>query len=150
MNAFDILLVVLLAAAALRGYFKGIIAMAASVVGVVAGVAACRLLAHEVAGWFGTEATDLIVANVLIFVVVYLGCFLLGRLLHSLFRALRLTIVNRLCGAAFCVAGVALALSLLMNLWHLASPTTAPASASTEGLRGIIYNVAPALLGYLN
>ena len=143
-------MVVLLGAAALRGYFKGIIAMAARVAGVVAGAVACRLLAHEVASWFGTETTDLIVANVLIFVVVYLGFVILGRMLHSLFRALRLTVVNRLCGAAFCMAEVAIVLSLLMNVWHMASPSTAPASATTDGLRGIVYNVAPALLGYLN
>ena len=150
MNAFDILLVVLLGAAALRGYFKGIIAMAAQVIGLIAGVVACRMVAHRLALHIGPDATDLVVANVLVFIVAYLACFLLGRMLQSLFRALHLTIVNRLCGVAFCALEVAVVLSLFMNLWHMVSPSTAPADPTTEGLRGLVYNVAPALLGFLN
>ncbi|MDE6332711.1 MAG: CvpA family protein [Muribaculaceae bacterium] len=150
MNAFDILLVVLLGAAALRGYCKGIIAMAARVIGLVAGVVACRMFAHTVAAWIGPEATDMVVANIVVFMAAYLGCFLLGRLLSSLFHALHMSLLNRLCGVAFCVLEVAVALSLFMNLWYIVSPSTAPAASATLGLRGMIYNVAPALLGYLN
>lgn len=150
MNAFDILLVVLLGAAAIRGYFKGIIAMAASVLGLIVGVIACRLFAHDLAAWIGPDATDVVVANVVIFAAAYLGCFFLGRILSSFLKVLHLSIVNRLAGAAFCALEVAVVLSLFVNLWHMVSPSTAPADAATTGLRGFIYNVAPALLGYLN
>lgn len=150
MNAFDILLVVLLVAAAVRGYFRGVIAMAAQVAGLIAGVVACRLFAHDLAARIGPDTTDLLVANVLIFIVAYFACFLIGRLLHSLFRVLHLSLINRLCGAVFCTLEVAVALSLILNLWHMVAPSNAPADAATAGLRGIVYNVAPALLGYLN
>lgn len=150
MNGFDILLVVLLGGAAITGYFKGIIALAAQVAGVIAGVVACRLFADTLAAHIGPETTDTVVANVVVFVAAYLCCFLLGRLLRSLLQALHLSLLNRLCGAAFCALEAAVALSLMMNLWHAISPSGAPADAATGGLRGIVYNVAPALLGYLN
>ena len=103
--------------------------------------------------WYRRLIYGALLAGVLLFQITnenYLACFLLGRMLQSLFRALHLTIVNRLCGVAFCALEVAVVLSLFMNLWHMVSPSTAPADATTEGLRGLVYNVAPALLGFLN
>lgn len=124
--------------------------MAAQVVGVIAGVAVCRMLAHTVAGWLGEPAdtANVVVANVAVFAVVYLACFFLGRLMHSLLRTLHLSIVNRLAGALFCALEVALVFSLAMNLWAVVLPGSAPATADTGGMRGLVFDLAPKLLNY--
>lgn len=149
MNALDIFLVILLGAAAVRGWFKGLIAIAAGVAGLIAGVVLCRLFGHSVADLISSSdghTTDLVIANVVLFAAGYVGCLCAGRIIRSALHSLHLGIVDRLGGAVFSALEVAMVVSLVLNLWHSVLPGSAPASPASEGLRGLLYDVAPAIL----
>lgn len=152
MNGTDIFLIVLLGAAAIRGYFKGLTGMAAKLAGVVAGVVLCRCLGARLAARLPFDpdtATAVAVAHIVLFLIGFIGCLLMGRLIGSALRSIHLGFIDRIAGAAVGLLVVAVLVSLVLNLWAMLMPASAPASASSAGLRGLLYDVAPALAGRL-
>jgi membrane protein required for colicin V production len=124
MNAVDIVLVVVLAACALRGYWRGFLRELFGLLGLAAGgIAAITFTAEGVA--FLKEYTTLappILSGIVfvgIFIVVHTAINLIGLLFDRLAKAMFLRGLNRLAGAVFATGKGAVVLALLLFAVHL-------------------------------
>lgn len=149
MNAFDIIIVILLALAAYRGFSRGLVSLAAQVLALLAGTLFCRTFGTAVAEWFAPVPAFAVrtVSNVVLFGIGYGLVMSMGRLIRQLFHALYLGMFDRLGGALFCMLEVGMVVSLLMNLWAWIIPSSVPDGSNT--LRAVLFDLAPVVLGYL-
>lgn len=161
MTTLDIIVLIIFVGALILGARKGIILQVGSLGGIVLGVIACRLACGDVAQWLenqgyiGADAVShnmhVVLANVVVFVVVYLGAQLIAHLFKTITHALALGFVDRLAGAVFSAFKWMLALSLVFNLWLLMSPKTDFASlcplANGHAIETILA-LGPCLLGW--
>ena len=117
-QSLDILIIILLAVAIVRGLMKGAVRQALGLAGTILAV----LLALEFMQPIGRAVGDLIgvgdafhaaVGFIAIFAVVELAVFVLSRALESLLRLLKLTMVNRAMGGVLGLAKAVLMLSVL-------------------------------------
>ena len=160
MGILDIIFIILLAGGAILGYRKGAIRQLASVVAVAAGVIACRvagsLAASVVARFLGADdpaASSITVYSAqvlgygLLFAVVWLGVWLIAGFLRKATYAVKLSILDRVAGAAFLPLKWFIVVSLLLNLWKIISPGSGIFSSGR--LVGTVMELAPAILGAL-
>ncbi len=133
MSSIDVLIVAVFAASLLFGLYKGLIAQLGFVGGIVAGIAACRLLGQPAAALLAhlTGADpgspvdayiDSTVANIVLFIIVFTAVVWLSRLLRTIASALCLSIADRVGGMLFSLFSWLLVLSLLMNIWQAINP----------------------------
>lgn len=136
MNIITILIIITLVASLIVGFRRGIVREVGSLCGIVLALLACRL--------FGDAATDVastvlsvkeensafshyaaaVVGRGCLFLLVWLGVYIVARLLRSAIHAVHLGILDRLTGALFCCLKWNLVLSLLLNLAHIVSPSS--------------------------
>lgn len=149
MNGFDIFLVILLAFGAYRGFSKGIIAMAAQVIALLAGALCSRTFGDTVCAWFNPVPAFAVksIVNVVLFGVGYAVVMSMGRLVREIFHALFLGFFDRVLGALFCMVEVGLAISLALNLWAIVVPSSVPGPENP--FRAVLFDLAPVVLGYL-
>lgn len=162
MNFITILILVVAVVAIVMGLRRGIVREAVSLCAIVAGVAVVRMFGDaatavaEVA--MGVEPgassvshyTASIVGCALLFVAVWIIVYLVGRMLRGVVHAVKLGIIDRLAGAAYCVAKYLLVLSLLLNFIYLLAPSAAMWGADPKaGVCGAILGYAPWLFGVI-
>ncbi len=133
----DIIILIILVAAAVTGYRRGVISQFGAVLAVVVALIICRLggdacteaFAREVgandpsqSGW--NMYTAGIVANVILFIVVWLAVRIVCRLLRRIIHAVLLGPVDAFAGAVFRVLAWTLAISIVLNIWLVMSPSS--------------------------
>ncbi len=119
MNIIDLILIILLIAAAIRGFVKGFFVEFASVAALILGVVCAMMFSGYVGNWLTgvlswRPATIKAVAFVIIFISVVIVVHLIANALEKFVRAIALGILSRLGGAVFGVIKAAFILSFLM------------------------------------
>lgn len=136
MTLLDWFLVLLIGIGLVQGYASGFIKQAASLVGIVAGLAFAVTLMTEV-GLIAARSLGIsarvapVVGFLLVFGVVQLVVFVLARTAESVLGVVRLTVLNRAAGAAVGALKAALLVSvLLVPLGHVGVPREEARAAS--------------------
>lgn len=119
MNVIDIVLIIILIAAAVHGFIKGFFVEFASVAALVLGIWGAIEFSGIVREWLSDSLnwrpeTIRLVAFILIFVVVVVIVHLIANLVEQFVKAIALGIFSRLAGAIFGVLKSAFILSILM------------------------------------
>lgn len=142
MHTPDILVTVILIAAFIIGYTRGLVRQAGSVCAVILGIIAARLFGPTATEWFmpstapeGSSMTDYgatAAGYIAVFAIVWIGVWLVSRLLHGALKAIRLGWANALAGAFFSALEWGLGISAALNLWHICSPSWEPTGPVTK------------------
>lgn len=136
MAAIDIILLLIFIASAWLGFRKGFIVQLGSVAAIVVAIIACRMfgatvedviISHhpdwQTGSWLSRYAAS-IIANSVIYIVVYYAVLLIAKLLHTVSHVVMLAPLDHIAGAAFSVAKYGLVVSLLLNLYIVLFPNT--------------------------
>lgn len=118
MNWLDILLLVVLASAAWKGFRRGFIIELASLVGLVLGIWAGVRLSERVVDALSLEVKSAALAFLITLVLVMLLVMLIGHLLTKVIDFAQLSLPNKVSGIAFGVLRSAFTLSIALNLLH--------------------------------
>lgn len=120
MNAFDIIVVIILGYTLIRGLFRGIIKELAAIVGVLAGFYAAYNYHSAIARLLSTWIADFPYLKILSFFIVFCAIFfiisILGLIIKYLLNIAFLGWLDRLCGAVFGVIKGTLIVSVLFIL----------------------------------
>ncbi len=158
MNVLDIILVVILIAAAINGFVKGFFVELASIASLILGIWAAVEFSSFVQLWLSKYFTWSVnamrlVAFILIFVFVVVVVHLIATLTEKFVKAIALSIFSRLAGAVFGALKTAFILSLLMIIVlkiENFTITIIPDNLKAESkLYGPIENMAPNILPFL-
>ena len=158
MNIIDIILVVILIAAAINGFVKGFFVELASVASLILGIWAAVEFSGFVQKWLSkyldwSPEMMRVVAFILIFIFVVLVIHLVATLTEKFVRAIALSIFSRLAGAVFGVIKAAFILSILMLVILKIegfTRTIIPDKAKADSkFYGPIENFAPNVLPFL-
>lgn len=153
MNYIDFIIVLIVLIGALYGLIKGVFRQLGSLGGFVAGVLVSRLFGGSFASLL-QQMFDLpagvsrIAAYSLLFLLVYLICLQLMRLIHHISQQVALGWLDRLAGALFGALKYLVIFSILLNLVHIIDPKVRMLPArevSTSHLYGYALRIAPAL-----
>ncbi|HWZ71450.1 MAG TPA: CvpA family protein [Casimicrobiaceae bacterium] len=127
MSAFDLIVIGIVGLSAIFAFWRGLIRVVVSLVGLVAAVLAAIHFSPSASNLLlmlsDNPATRYLAAFALIFIVVVLMCALLGWVLSRALRAIGLGFVDRLLGAVF---GVARGVLIVVIAVLLAGLTTLP------------------------
>lgn len=122
MNAFDIIVLVLVIASFAMGMMKGLVKELAGLLGIVAGAYCAKHFSNIVAGWLSSYIEDANVTRVVAFaitlVAVIIGVHFLAILINRLVGITALGTVNRLCGGAFSAIKTLFILSCLLYVFN--------------------------------
>jgi membrane protein required for colicin V production len=144
MNVLDIILAVILLFGIVRGFKNGFFVEVTSLVGLVLGVYGAIHFSYFAGDFLKDkvdwqEKTIQIVAFAITFVIIVLLISLTGKLLTKIADIAALGILNKIAGAAFGVAKLALILSIILIVFSKLNRTLP--FISQEGLeRSILYN----------
>jgi membrane protein required for colicin V production len=154
MNYLDIILIILLGLAALRGLKKGLILELATLVALVLGVLAGFYLSDFVSGllekgfdYHGKYIN--IISFIIIFIVVIVLVRLLARVIEKAVKAIALGFLNKLGGAIFSVLKTAFILSVLiyfMDRFDENKRIIKPEARSNSLLFSLVQKLAPAFI----
>ncbi|MCM1110732.1 MAG: CvpA family protein [Clostridium sp.] len=136
MSAIDIVILIVFAAAAVFGFISGAVRQIGSFAGLVGGYIASRAFGDRVGLWLidgrgPDEASGLspqmagILGAIIVFVAVFVGCFIVARLLRGFVSLTGLGMLDRAGGAAISVLKWFFAMSIVLNLWRIISPGSA-------------------------
>jgi membrane protein required for colicin V production len=119
MNIVDLILIIILIAAAIRGFIKGFFVEFASVAALILGVLSAMMFADSLKIWMSgvvswRPETVKVVSFLLIFIGVVIVVHLIANLLEKFVRAIALGPLSRIGGAIFGVVKTAFILSVLM------------------------------------
>lgn len=154
MNWLDLLLLILLGAAAAKGFFRGFIVEVCSLLGLVVGIWAGIHMNARVSDWMDFDAGSELVSFLVVFIAVALAAHLIGKGLTKVIDVAQLSLPNKLAGVLFGGLRAAFVLSVLMNLTlalakhyerFTPSETTLKGSSLFEPLRAFAPAVLPAL-----
>ncbi len=158
MNTIDIILGVILIAAAINGFIKGffveLASIASLVLGIWAGVEFSGIVRQWLAKYIDWTSGQLgILAFILIFIIVVVVIHLFALLTEKFVRAIALSIFSRVAGALVGVIKTAFILSLVILVFekieHFTHPII-PGQTKTESrLYGPIENIAPGIMPFL-
>ncbi len=122
MNWLDIVIIVLLIAAAVQGWRQGVIVQVIGLVAIVCGILLARNLCGPIGELFGLEGTVARVAGfAAVLLVVILVVALIGRATRGLSRIVGLGVFDSIFGAAFSVLKVWLLVWVVLNLFQIES-----------------------------
>jgi membrane protein required for colicin V production len=158
MNVLDIILLILILAAAVSGFSNGFFVELASIASIILGIWAAIAFSDIVQGWLShiihwSPSSLKLVAFILIFILVVIIVHLIARTFENTIRAIALGIFSRLAGAVVGALKGAFILSvLLLVVTKIESYTTTiiPEKTKKESkLYGPIDNFAPNILPFL-
>jgi membrane protein required for colicin V production len=158
MNIIDIILVVILIAAAVNGFVKGFFVELASIASLILGIWAAVEFSDFVRHWLSKYInwsidSMQIVSFILIFIFVVVVVHLIATLTEKFVKAIALSIFSRLAGAIFGVLKGAFILSILMIIIikiENVTVTIIPEKAKKESrLYYPIENIAPNIFPFL-
>ncbi len=157
MGILDIIFVVIFIGAIVFGYKQGFFSQLGAVGGIFLAIIACRLFAPWVTEQIvpdNADANELyvssILANVLIFIVVYLISRVIFSFIKGITRALKLSFIDRLAGVVFAIFEWFFFASLALNLWQIIEPDNdiSHHSKLSDGkVLAAVRDFAPTLLG---
>jgi len=152
MNWLDILLLIILGAAAWKGFRRGFIIELASLVGVVLGIWAGIHLSERVIDSLELEVKSAAFAFLITFALVLALVVLIGHGLTKLIDLASLSIPNKIAGIAFGVLRSAFTLSIALNLLHGWTEGSMPPADVREAsrLHAPVSAFAPLLVPALN
>lgn len=152
MNWLDILLLIILGAAAWKGFRRGFIIEMASLVGVVLGIWAGIHLSERVIDSLELEVKSAAFAFLITFALVLALVVLIGHGLTKLIDLASLSIPNKIAGIAFGVLRSAFTLSIALNLLHGWTEGSMPPADVREAsrLHAPVSAFAPLLVPALN
>lgn len=161
MNALTIFIIIVAVASLIFGYHRGIVREASSLCAILLAIVACQLLgdtattiaAKAIGADEGESAAASYSASIIgcgsLFILVWLGVYLLARMLRGAVRAVRLGIIDSAAGALFSCGKWMLALSLVLNLVYLVAPTLPMWGGKPSGIVGAVLGFAPWIFGIL-
>lgn len=136
MNWLDIVLLILLGGAAIRGFSHGFVIESCSLLGLVLGIWAGVHLNNRAAQWIGLDPEQEVLSFIVVFVAVLVIAYLIGRGLTKLIDVAQLTLPNKVAGIIFGVLRSAFVLSILLNvLGALEQKSWTPSRATFEASR---------------
>ncbi len=116
MNWLDWAFLAILAIAAIRGFFRGIVVELASLLGIVLGIWAAARYNEKVAAWVGLNPDREVVSFAIAFVAVMLLAHLLAKLITKGLDLAQLGFPNKVAGVLFGVLRSAFILSVMANI----------------------------------
>src|ERR1700683_3771707 len=140
MNWLDVVLICLLAASGAGGFSRGLVrqvfGLAAAVAGLICGAWFYRMAAEPLRPYVGSEA----VANLCGFLLIFVGAMALGwmvsALIGMLVKAVGLSWLNRLAGAAFgIVRGVVIGVAVITAIVAFA-----PGKDATDPPQAVVHS----------
>lgn len=155
MDAFDIIIVIILVCAAIRGYMKGLIAQIGSLAALVCAFLASRLLGPGVAKlaaehWSGNPQISCALSYIAVFAAAWVAVTLTVRLVRGAVKAVHLGALDAVGGLVFCVFKWAVGMSLCINLYLAAAPDqSAQFTAPGHPVRAALAELLPACTGYI-
>ncbi len=151
--AIDIIICIVAIAAAIIGFCKGLLSQIGNIVGLVAGIIACRTISGIVIAQIGLcEAPPTWVyaaVHISVFIAAYLIVYLIVRLIRSAVHAIKLGIFDRLGGAIFKTFLWLLLLSIAFNAVIFITNDRSPFIKENMPWREAILKLAPTVLGYV-
>lgn len=139
------------------GYSRGIIRQIGALLGVVAGVLACRLFGDALSGWFvgnNPNADDVYITsvftNLILFIAGFIAALVLAKALKVVSHQLSLAGIDRLFGAVFSLLSWFFVLSMMLNVWQAFKPETKVMDSSkmlSPRVSEFIIDFAPAVIG---
>lgn len=157
-NAFDLVVIVLLAWSAYKGYNKGIIAAAASLIALLLGVWGAvkfsDITASYLSGIINVDEKVLgIIAFAVTFILIVIGVHFVAKAFEGIAEAAALGIVNKVFGAAFGVLKIAFIISVILVVLNTANKNfgfLSPEFKETSLLYKPISRFAPSIFNYLD
>lgn len=161
MDIIDGIILIITVVGLVWGYLKGLIGQVTTICGIVLGITACHLWGNwctsvlieiipESANWPEPKYTTSAIANIVLFLFMYLSTKVIGAMCQSIVTKLHIGIIDRLAGALFCVFKYMLIVSIILNVWYMLSPDNT-LFTKRHALNNIPFqitmNIAPALLG---
>lgn len=116
MNWLDWLLLALLAAAAVRGFFRGFVVEVASLLALVLGVWAASRYNARVAAWIGMDPQHEVVSFLITFIGVLVAVNVLARVITKAMDLAMLGLPNKVAGAFFGLVRAVFVLSVALNI----------------------------------
>ncbi|MBI9067001.1 MAG: CvpA family protein [Salinivirgaceae bacterium] len=157
-NAFDLIVIVLLAYSAYRGYSKGLISSAASLIALLIGVWGAIKFSSITAG-FLTDFLNVdekvmgIIAFAVTFVLIVIAVHFIAKTIEKLAEAVALGVVNNIFGAAFGVVKIAFIISVVLVVINAANAKMSFLSSEFKN-QSLFYNpiakFAPSIFKYLD
>ena len=137
MEVIDIVILILIGVGAIQGLMKGSIKVLASIVGFVAGLLLARALfgtvAEQLAPALGTSITIAqILAFILIWVAVPIGCSLIASVLTKALNVIQLGWLNRLLGALLGAVKVMILVGIGIYVLEYIDPKSEMVSKTTK------------------
>lgn len=121
MSWFDIIVLIILIVAFIRGLQKGLTMQLAGLVSIIVGAIFAGKAADIILP-FIIDITNiehniaLVLSYVLAFIIIALGINLIGKMLHTLFEALHIGFLNKILGSILGVLSASFVLSIFINL----------------------------------
>ncbi len=137
MNAFDIIIVVILGYGLIWGIFRGLVKEVSSIIGVIGGLVAAYLYYGTVAGWLTGLVSNPAYRNILAFMVLFCGVVIvvnvIAIVLKYLLNLIFLGWLDRLGGAGFGLVKGVLIVSVLFMVLTAFLPKGAPLIKDSVG-----------------
>lgn len=122
MSWYDIVIALLLVAAAVQGWRQGVIIQVLGLAAVVAGIFLARAYSETIGAALGLQGSTAVVAGfAIIFVATVLVVALIGRLTRGLFRIVGLGVFDSIFGVVFSLLKVYVLVWLVLRFFHIES-----------------------------
>lgn len=157
-NVFDLVVAVLLAWSAYKGFSKGLISSAASLIALLIGVWGAIKFSNITAGYL-TDIINVdekmlsIIAFAVTFVLIVIGVHFIAKAIEGLAKAVALGFVNNIFGAAFGVFKVAFIISIVLVVINAANKNIeflSPEFKEESILYKPLSSLAPTFFKYLD
>lgn len=152
MNGLDWVLAALLAAAVVRGFFRGFVVEMASLAAVILGIWVASRYNTRVAAWAGMDAQHEVISFLITFIGVLILVHLMAKVITKAMDLAMLGLPNKVAGTFFGALRAAFVLSVVLNvLMARAEVSGILPRATLEGsllyrpLRGFAPFIVPAL-----
>ena len=116
MNWLDWTLLALLAAAAVRGFFRGFVVEIASLVAVILGIWVASRYNARVAAWVGMDAQHEVISFIVTFIGVLIVVHLMAKVITRAMDLAMLGLPNKVAGTFFGALRAAFVLSVALNI----------------------------------
>lgn len=155
MTTIDLILLAIIGIALVTGWLRGLARQVGTVAGIIIGILVCRAFGSSIADYFvshdsGNASIARACVYAVLFVLVYLGCNLLARLVSSILRTVKLGFLDRLGGAVMRTFLWLLFASLAINIYLGICPSDkSHFDRPDKPWRNFTVQLAPKLMGYL-
>lgn len=158
MGLIDIVILIIAILGLILGYTKGFVGQLSTICGIVAGIVVCNMfgdwatrilveIVPESASWPMPEYTTSAIANIVLFLIVFLSIKLVGMMCRSVLKTLHLNLLDRLAGSLLCAFKYLLVVSIVLNVAFVFFPSAASLANSSNALTRWTMSLTPTVLG---